>query len=244
MIVRQFRTQGIKAFQAFLAQCRTAPTTPVPRHLLEDETLTELIEPTIEVEQKQLVTRGDAAKYLNQLLAPLPEHEVSKNAGLWTWLTLFFDDAVCPERGGIRSVKNDYYYVFEPNNSRHFYRHLLFISWRVLQLAPDHNRLFLNNPVSRLDGVTTEVMKRLYLTRIPCIFEVLDRLYWDQGRGGARPGMVDSQRVRPGNLVHRLPIRIRQLEKTYDLYSLDADQLIELLGSEFRDRQGQTQLFN
>ena len=31
----------------------------------------------------------------------------------------------------------------------------------------------------------------------------------------------------------RFPTRIRQLEKTYDLMSLDADQLLELLGEEF-----------
>jgi hypothetical protein len=34
-------------------------------------------------------------------------------------------------------------------------------------------------------------------------------------------------------LVHRLPIRIQQLEKTYDLQSVSAEQLLELLGDEF-----------
>ena len=34
--------------------------------------------------------------------------------------------------------------------------------------------------------------------------------------------------------MHRFTIRIRQLEKTYDLQSLTADQLIELLGNEFK----------
>ena len=74
-------------------------------------------------------------------------------------------------------------------NSRHFYRHLLFISWQIIQVAPKHNRLFLGSSVSTLDKVTTEVMKRLYLTRIPCIFEVLDRLYWDESRGRLRPAL-------------------------------------------------------
>jgi hypothetical protein len=45
---------------------------------------------------------------------------------------------------------------------------------------------------------------------------------------------VDFRNVKPGDLVHRFPIRIRQLEKTYDLVSLTADQLIELLGDEFQ----------
>jgi hypothetical protein len=96
------------------------------------------------------------------------------------------------------------------------------------------DRLYLNNSVSSLDKVTAEVMQRLYLTRIPCVFEVLDRLYWDDSRGKARPGIVDYRSVKPGDLVHRFPLRIRQLEMTYDLMSLTADQLIELLGDEFQ----------
>ena len=65
------------------------------------------------------------------------------------------------------------------------------------------------------------------------MFEVLDRLYWDEDRGKARVGVV-GQQVRPGDLMHRFPLRIRQLERTYDLLSLNADQLIELLGDEFQ----------
>ena len=77
-------------------------------------------------------------------------------------------------------------------------------------------------------------MSRLFLTRIPCIFEALDRLYWDEGRGKARAGIVDQKVVKPGDLRHRLPIRVRQLERTYDLFSLTGDQLVELLGEEFQ----------
>ena len=80
-------------------------------------------------------------------------------------------------------------------------------------------------------------MKRLYLIRIPCIFEVLDRLYWDDDLQRPKIGVVDSKRVKAGDLSHRLPVRIRQLEKTYDLYSLDCNQLLELLGTEFSGEQ-------
>jgi hypothetical protein len=40
--------------------------------------------------------------------------------------------------------------------------------------------------------------------------------------------------VRPGDLRHRLPARIRQLEVTHDLTNLTAEQLLNLLGDEFR----------
>ncbi|NLS93916.1 MAG: hypothetical protein GXX96_17275 [Planctomycetaceae bacterium] len=233
MNIRQFRDSGIEAFRSFLAECRSTPNKPVPAELLEDDAHTLRIEPPIAVGSKHFVERGDAAEYLRETLSPLPDHEVAGNAGLWTWLTLFFFDQVCPDYGAGRIVKNDYHYIFEPKNPRHFYRHLLYIAWKVRVASPVHNRLFLRTPLSSLDKVTTEVTKRLYLTRIPCIYEVLDRLYWDDNRGRPKVGIVSPKTV-PGDLARRLPSRIRQLEKTYDLYSLNADQMIELLGDEFQ----------
>jgi hypothetical protein len=233
MIIRQFLPAGIREFQQFLDTCREQPRTSVPSHLLEENSLTEAVKPPIAIAPRQFTTRRDAAVYLVACLAPLAEQDVRTNAGLWTWLTLYFFDEVCPAHDGWRNVKNDYYYVFEPKNPRHFYRHLLFIAWRALRIAPEHNRLFLNSSVSSLDAVTTHVMKRLFLTRIRCVFEVLDRLYWDKERGRVRIGITGSQ-MKPGDLAHRFPIRIRQLEKTYDLLSLTADQRITLLGKEFQ----------
>jgi hypothetical protein len=233
MIVRQFRAEGIRAFQEFLARARINPAEPLPTEILENDVLAEVVRPNLEAQRQQFATKGDAARYIKELLAPLPEGDVAENTGLWTWLTLFYFDQVCSLRAGGRTVKNDYHYIFEPKNSRHFYRHLLFISWRVLTVAQGNDRLFLTSRLPTLDAVTTEVMKRLFLTRIPCMFEVLDRLYWDKSRGKPRSGIVGHD-VHAGDLRHRLPVRIRQLEKTYDLLSLNANQLIELLGDEFQ----------
>jgi len=44
---------------------------------------------------------------------------------------------------------------------------------------------------------------------------------------------VTRETVKPGDLRNRFPIKVRQLEKTYDLFTLNADQLIDLLGAEF-----------
>ncbi|MBX7073717.1 MAG: hypothetical protein K1X71_11275 [Pirellulales bacterium] len=238
MRLRQFNQQGIEAFRRFLAECRQTPATLVPTALLEDDSMTELVRPSIEVAPRQFANKREAAEYLTALLAPLPAHEVEANAGLWTWLTLFYFEGVCPASDNRRIVKNDYRYIYEPNNTRHYYRHLLCIAWRILQIAPVYNRLFLVGPVSKLEKSTEEVMKRLFLTRIPCIFEVIDRLYWDPVTGRQRRRIVDTKPQR-GDLRHRLPAMIRQLEKTYDLQSLSADQLIELLGSEFQPPQAE-----
>ncbi len=213
MKLRRFNNDGIHAFREFLAKCRKQPDTELPLGLLENSTLTEIVEGGLSVAVSHFDTKGDAARYFDSVLRPIPIVDIARDAGLWSRLTLLFFDSVCPSEGGDRIVKNDYHYIFEPTNTRHFYRHLLFISCRVLHLAPTHHRLFLHSRLSLLDKMTTEVMKRLYLTRIPCIFEVLDRLYWNDSKRAPKKGMIGS-REREGDLTHRLPLRIRQLEMT------------------------------
>lgn len=234
MELRRFTQKGIETFREALAICREDPKSDISLDLLTSRELTDVYPSKLSVDLKGFVTKRDAAVYLNKLFGGLSKQDLLNDAGLWSWLSLFYFDVVCPKQSGERKIRNDYTYIFEPKSIRHFYRHLLFVSWRILDIAPTHNRLLLDSSISSLDKFTSEVVKRLYLTRIPCFFEVLDRLYWDESIGRARPGVTNFAKVTAGNLAHRLPVRIRQLEKTYDLHSLTADQLIELLGEEFQ----------
>ena len=232
MRLRRFNEAGLKAFREELALLRANPERDPDPRLLEHRELTEVVTPEVQIVAEYFKTKAEAARYLTAILGKLPTSSVEQDAGLWTWLSLLFFDSVCNRTQGKWSVKNDYYYIFAPRNNRHFYRHLLFISWHMLRLAPKFNRLFLSSPLATLPKVISEVAMRLYITRIPAIFEVLDRLYWDESRNRHRAGITET-RVHAGDLTHRFPLRIRQLEKTYDLMSLDADQLIQLLGDEF-----------
>lgn len=241
MRIRSFNQAGMDAFRAFLGAARSGSNLPVPVELLESDEHTSPLPTEIDVERCEFRSRRDAANHFHVLLSPLSPETVRKAAGMWTWLSLFYFDEVCPVRSGRRNVRNDYTYIFMPNESRYFYRHLLFISWYVLQLSPNHNRLFLDSSLVTLDTITTDVFKRLYLVRIPCIFELLDRLYWDETIGRPARGIVSPNRVMAGDLMHRFPTRIRQLEKTYDLMTLNADQLLEILGDEFQQRAALSQ---
>ncbi|QDT62540.1 hypothetical protein SV7mr_50880 [Stieleria bergensis] len=240
MRLRQFNQAGVDAFSKFLTACRENPNERVPMELAESDQHTILISDEIFVEPREFSTRRDAADYFHRILSPLSPDAVRKDAGMWTWLSLFYFDQICPNPNGNRKVRNDYTYLFMPDQSRHFYRHLLFIAWQVKQIASEHNRLFLDSSLVTLDKLTTEVFKRLYLTRIPCVFELLDRLYWDRRTNRPAKGIVSPHKISAGDLMHRLPTRIRQLEKTYDLQSLNADQLLEILGNEFQQRAAES----
>lgn len=233
MILRRFNESGMEQFRNYLRKARENPNVLVPTELLEDDVHTEVVEPTIEIEDITFDTRADAADFFHSKLSVLDSDTVNADSGLWTWLSLFYFDQVCPVFNGRRTVRNDYTYIYEAGVMRHFYRHLLYVAWRIKQIAPVHCRLMLQSKVNVMDKVTTEIMKRLFITRIPCAFEVLDRIYWDDSEKRPVSGVVGSK-ITAGNLSHRFPTRLRQLEKTYDLYSLNADQLIELLGDEFR----------
>jgi hypothetical protein len=233
MMLRRFNDSGLEAFGDMLAHSRSHPADPINEDLLTASQFTSELRQAVGVEQRVFKTRGDAVVYLESVLSAIPDFEVEQDAGLWSWLSLFYFDQICPLKAGERKVRNDYHYIFEPRNQRHFYRHLLFVGWKARKIDPSNCRLFLHGPANRLDKVTQEVMKRLYLTRIPCMFQLLDQLYWDESRRRPKSGIVSPGRVRHGDLIHRLPVRIRQLEMTYDLMSLSADQILELLGEEF-----------
>ena len=234
MELRRFNSRGIDMFREALALCRDDPRADVSTELLTQSELSEVLAPAIGIELKTFVNKRDAAIYFHEILATIPKQDLLDDAGLWTWLSLFYFDSICPKLNGQRKVRNDYTYVYDAGSMRYFYRHLLFVSWRILDIAPSHNRLLLDSKVSSLDKITDQVMKRLYLTRIPCFFELLDKIYWDQNTKRSRKGIVDTSRISEGDLTHRLPTRIRQLERTYDLQSLTADQFIDLLGEEFQ----------
>jgi hypothetical protein len=234
MELRRFNQKGIETFREALSICRDNPDADIPAELLTRGELTNLVATGLSVEPVSFKTKRDAAVYFHKKFVDFPKQTLFEDAGLWSWLSLFYFDVVCPKLNGLRKIRNDYTYVYEAGSMRHFYRHLLFVSWRILDIAPSYNRLLLDSNIASLDMFTDQVMKRLYLTRIPCFFEVLDRIYWDASAGRSRKGVVDTSRVTAGDLTHRLPTRIRQLEKTYDLQSLTADQLIELLGEEFQ----------
>ncbi len=231
--VRSFNKKGIAAFKEFLQALRDGQAQRNPIELLDDRSLTQAAHKDVFVESRGFASRREAADYFHQKFEQIPSLNLRNDAGLWTWLSLFYFDQICPEIDGERKVRNDYTYIFMPDQSMYFYRHLLFVAWYAKHLSPTHNRLFLDTTVHQLDKFTQDIFKRLYLTRIDCIFEVLDRLYWDRRTNRPRKGVNSPGKITAGDLTHRFPTRIRQLEKTYDLMSLSADQLLGLLGDEF-----------
>lgn len=241
MLLRRLNDRGIEVFRQNLAACRLQPEMDISdwRKLLEDKKHTEIYPGSLEVEPKTFTWRREAAEYLHKLFQDVPSMDLELDAGVWSWLSLYYFDSVCPKGlSGRRVLADSSYLLYTGKNEmaqREKYRHFLFSSWNILRIFPEHNRIWLDSSVSTLTAIFNEVFKRLVFLRIPCMGEVIEKLYWDSATGKLRPDIINTNKtkIRKGDLTTRLPACLRQLELTYDLQILSADALITLLGEEF-----------
>lgn len=233
--LRRLTQSGIKHFDDYLADLRNNNSLAVPYHLLNSGEMSEAFVGAPDIDRPGFKTKRDAAEYLNALLSPLDKGNLSRDAGLWTWLALFYFDDLCPKSpSGSRKPNADPHYILDAYNFKRTYRHLLATPYRILRALPKYNRIFLDSPIHIHGDLTEQMMGRLYLIRKPAVSELIDNLYFDETRARPKRGILNhGVNQRRGDLRNRLPVRIIQLEKNYDVDSLNGGQLLSLLGEEF-----------
>jgi hypothetical protein len=233
--IRRFRPAGLEHFRAYLSKLAATPAEPPPFDILDSPDLTELCGRMVNIEQRRLPTKRDAAAYLKDRLSRLGVAGASMHDSfLWSWLALFFFDSVCPEQNGRRKPKAAAHYILDSQNHQRRYRHLLATPYQILLEIPDHNRIYLDAPLDTHGEMIEQTMSKLYLMRVPAVREVIDKLYFDGNSGKPKRGLFPKREgAKPGDLRNRLPVRIQQLQKTYDISALDGQRLLSLLGAEF-----------
>lgn len=231
--LRRLDSHGLARFGDFLTDLRRDATLSPPGDLLEGDSSTSIHESGIEVERPGFTTKREAAEYLKERLGGFPVEDIMADAGLWSWLALFYFDDVCPLRSSGRKPVADSHYILDVQNPKRRYRHLLATPFRIIMSLPDHNRIFLDAPLAVHGDLIEQTMSRLYLIRLSAVRALIDRLYYDEEAGRAKRGIL-PRKEKPGDLRNRLPIRLRQLLATYDVAGINGETLLGLLGDEFR----------
>lgn len=232
--VRRFNESGVREFTERLESLRGGHTALIDEALLLDPQWSAPTDPNVMIEQHSFTTKKGIAEYLYPAIRPILDAIGEQDPGLWAWLSAFFWDSVCPQAAdGKRKVLSPYHYVFGYANEQNSKKHLIAMSVKLYAAAPDC-RLLLHTPCYSATKIAESVSTRLSFMRLPGLLQLLDRLYWDEAKGRPKPNVADPRVVHPGDLDSRLPSRIRQLELTYDLTDLNADQLLNLLGDEFK----------
>ena len=232
MKIRRLNQNGMERFSDFLASLTTDAPYPVPAGLLTDEDASEPFEYDIDVEHHPLSTRYEAAEYLNAIFKGL-EISIGHDTGLWSWLSLFFFEQICPRKQGHYVPGERARWIPATTDHRRYYRHLLAGPYRIYnanQDFPQRAMIFLYGPLGTVGHFYYQLVSRQEYITNKTIVEIATELYYNpdlkrQKRGGQTLG-------KPGT-VFRFASFLNQLDTTWDLYSMTPVELRECLPKEF-----------
>lgn len=228
--LRRLNKKGIEHFTDFLDSLTGDAPMPYPSALLTDPKATEEIQPAVEVEERVFGSRYAAAEYLHGLFEDSGLSDVERDVGLWAWLSLFYFEELCPpQKHGQRKPGRRERWILVPT-SRRFYLHQLagpYQIYRAHRNQPGITIGLLCGPLPISPRVYEEVAESPTLISSPGVVEVATRLYYNpetrsirrnrSGRGGPR----------------RLGGVLAQFDATWDISSMSADELWDLLPEEF-----------
>jgi hypothetical protein len=183
-------------------------------------------------ETRQFNSKLELAEYLQNCFegAGLKREDVIPLNGLWTWLAYIWFEQLTNQRRNILK-REEHYICTTPSNFRRYYIHLVAPLYVIYSL---HNLpfslLFLYNPPWEINDFTERVAANQFLISHENIVEAIYKLYFDPQRGQPKRGAQS----RPGNIKRFVKV-IRQFELTYDIYTMSADSILNLLPPEFDD---------
>ncbi|MBU2550904.1 MAG: hypothetical protein KKB20_21010 [Proteobacteria bacterium] len=231
MIVRSFKSKGLESFRAYLNELRRRPLLTPPFEMLTDSRYTiEAAEPA-EVQSQVFPSALEAGRYLGRALQALDPVGLEQDVGLWGWLSLFYFDQVCPfNRNGRRVPGEDCRHILDLN-FRFYHRHLLAGPFIIHRLHGPNAALLLCNPLHQTNKFNREFCSRQAFISNRGVVEAAGLLYFDPIRGRVKRGAAGTGR-KPGALFRFIDL-VRQLDLTFDLYSMSGPRILDLLPEEF-----------
>ena len=237
MQVRRLNERGIQEFQALLSEARRIdPTMDARTEILNSHrtspqglNVAVLVDSSIEFDSKL-----DLADYLNQKLQPVESSALSRDRGLWAWLSLFFFDTLCPSMDdGSRRVYRDSYYYIPSTDYKTYFRHLLYTPYVIYNsFQGSLGKCLLTGRPHAWGDVNEQVAARQEFVSCGPVLGVIDHLYHEGSGSVGRVKRGATSRNRNGSL-RRLITFLQQLDATYDLYGMSTQTILELLPGEF-----------
>jgi hypothetical protein len=229
--LRTFTEQGINEFEEYVQRLKLDPLTP--RLDLNEQPYSGEFEPRVDIDEHMIFsTRMELGRYLTEALssAKVSRNDVLGKHALWSWLAYIWLDQLCPLVSGKRKVLETARYVCSTDYSD-FYRHFVAAPYDIYSRHGEHNsRIFLSSPVSIHNDFVEQIGSRQDYISNSSLIEALHVLYWNDDSKTPRRGAQTHSN--PGGLRRFVSI-MRQLELTYDIFTISVDKILELLPEEF-----------
>ncbi|MDI6854372.1 MAG: hypothetical protein QME75_12305 [Deltaproteobacteria bacterium] len=197
---------------------------------MDDPETSEALPWDVELEQKNFQNRYELGRYLVPLLEQCDQRKINFDQGLWTWLALFFFDQLCPEGpDGKRKPDANENYILNPDRRRQ-YRHAVRTTFLFVREYGEDVFFMFCSPAHKRGQITEDISARQYFLGCRGVIEAAGHLYYDPLRNSPKRGAAAKYR---SGTVRRFGIVLKQFERTYDLFSLSRQQVLELLPREF-----------
>jgi hypothetical protein len=227
--LREFNENGIRVFRDYLNQIKNNDIDQDFTGIITDDQYTNIIKSGVEIDTSLPRSKIDAGKYLHSIVSTLNIDNKYYRPGLWTWLSAFYFDSICPAKdNGSRFVGEEARYILIPG--RHIYRHLLAGPVQIFDSYGDTSHVLLFGDISVMGDYVEQFAGRINITSSKGIIEAIDLLYWDYGKN--QPISGATSRKKPGN-IRRFTDIIGQFILTYDLTSMGGPEILQLLPKEF-----------
>jgi len=235
MLLKRFNEYGLELFSNYITSLGSSDSPdPPPRGILTRPDTTHSIRPSVDVDLTSLDNRLDAAQKITALLAPLPDpvkSELEVDTGFWSWLSLYYFESVCPPNRGRRAPGKLERHVID-GKGRGKYRHLLaspYLIYKQIRPAYQIGMAVLNGPVDMPGEAVEQLTGRNDLIGNRAVVEAYTELYYDRSTETYKPGARGNGR----GSCRRFGKVLLQLDRTFDLGSMPASKIKDLMPSEF-----------
>lgn len=232
--LRYFTPEGRARWSAWLDELRLNPSLPFPEGILENRDLTRAAPGGITVVARVHESRFDLAQELAPAISQLrlDRFPADRWPGVWDWLAALYFDSICPaDASGRRALREKARYSFSPESFGRRYRHRIHGPVEMFLRFGDAARLFLHGDPATVTDWEEQAAGRYQISANRAIAEALFQLYWDPARLSPRRGAAPNKKD-PGTL-RRFSDVVQQFDRTYDLVSIGANDIIQLLPREF-----------
>jgi len=233
MYIRILNKLGIHKFKDFIQKLKEDINIKKPN--LNIKQYSEEYIPQIEINsEKNFITRKEMGKYLTDCFEKkhINRADIIDINGLWSWLAYFWFDQICPIRNGNIDIHEIARYICS-SDYRDYYRHLVASTYDIYSIHRSKNsKIFLYSLVDKSNDFIEQFASRQDIISNANIIVVANQLYWNPERDKPKKGSESKRR--PGN-IRRFIKTIRQLELTYDIYSMNSSDILAILPEEFNN---------
>jgi len=239
----ELTASGIRAFESLLANARAEWSADDVRskslNIAQNPELAAPLDPKKMVDiTTTLDTRADVAAFVSDVLGEdaASYGPSSGHVKMWSWFSLILLHQLCEHKSPNKlEIGARPRYILSTHYDDH-HRHLVAWPFWASQLHGTTARIFLCQKAYVQGDFTEQVGSRHDLITCRSVVETIDHLYWDEERHAPKVGAANrpdkGEPAIPGTLraLHQV---LSQLACTYDLRSMNRDQILKKLPEEF-----------